>query len=614
MKRKILSGLLVITILLSIPPIDIKAAMMEIKESEEWSGKINGQKYFEFVPSETGYYNVSVTDPEDVVTYVSFYKSQNGEMIRGIGEVFDGPCGNGFYVRNAVYLSKGVSYNLKVDCSDGEETEMMGQISITITKSQDSINELVEYKQHINAINNGNCVMHYVPKNTGEYTFEIEQTSEESICINLYAMIDGNLVCIEEQNRWFYDESCSAKYYLQAGQEYYFELNYSSELDDGEEIPVYVQLSKGKEVESISVIDIVFDDLTCNSSWSSPWVGSIKLQVNYLDGTNEIQEYTHENISNKGISVQYIGEVDSDGNMKKGNQKVQVTYLGSFSDETPVYVKTKVEALNGNAKLEMDETVTVDVSYGWRGSYLLKPTNNGYYSLHYYKDYGDFETCMESYQWRIWDSDDNEIIEEEEGYKLKAEETYYFDVTLKGLTENMTDFRFFLSQNEKHKHTYGDWKLTNQPTESEYGEKVRICSSCEYQERQKIDKVISSQPSQSKNNVSDNPKARNDVASMNSSNVVQAPPIVKGVSVKKKKKKSIAISWKKAVKVSGYEVQFADNSKFNKKGRKLVKNTQITLKNLKKKKYYIRVRAYRIDGKKKVYGKWCKTKKLKIKK
>lgn len=614
MKRKILCGLLVIAILLSMPPIDIGAAMMEIKESEEWSGKINGQKYFKFVPSETGYYNVSVIDPEDVVTYVSFYKSQNGEKIRGIGEVSDSPCGNGFYVRNAVYLSKGVSYNLKVDCSDGEEREMMGEITITITKSQDSINELVEYKQHVDAINNGNCVMHYVPKNTGEYTLDIEQTSEESICIDLYTMIDGNLVCIEEQNKWFYDESCSVKYYLQAGQEYYFELNYSSELDDGEEIPVYVQLSKGKEVESISIIDIVFDDLTCNSSWSSPWVESIKLQVNYVDGTNEIQEYTHENIINKGISVQYIGEVDSDGNMKKGNQKVQVTYLGSFSDETPVYVKTKVEALNGNAKLEMDKTVIVDVSYGWSGSYLLKPTNNGYYSLHYYKDYGDFEDCMESYQWRIWDSNDNEVIEEEEGYKLKAEETYYFYVTLNGMTENMTDFRFFLSQNENHKHTYGDWKVTNQPTESEYGEKVRICSSCEYQERQKIDKINSSQSSQSKNNVLDNPKARDDVASMNSSNVVQAPPIVKGVSVKKKKKKSIAISWKKAVKVSGYEVQFADNSKFNKKRRKLVKNTQITLKNLKKKKYYIRVRAYRIDGKKKVYGKWCKIKKLKIKK
>ena len=38
-------------------------------------------------------------------------------------------------------------------------------------------------------------------------------------------------------------------------------------------------------------------------------------------------------------------------------------------------------------------------------------------------------------------------------------------------------------------------------------------------------------------------------------------------------------------------------------------------KKLKKKKtYYIRVRAYKMNGKKKVYGKWSTVKKVKIKK
>lgn len=46
-----------------------------------------------------------------------------------------------------------------------------------------------------------------------------------------------------------------------------------------------------------------------------------------------------------------------------------------------------------------------------------------------------------------------------------------------------------------------------------------------------------------------------------------------------------------------YQIQYADNKKFKKK-----------------KTYYIRVRAYKLDGSKKVYGSWSKVKKIKVKK
>ncbi|MCI9536790.1 MAG: hypothetical protein HFG35_00675, partial [Eubacterium sp.] len=51
------------------------------------------------------------------------------------------------------------------------------------------------------------------------------------------------------------------------------------------------------------------------------------------------------------------------------------------------------------------------------------------------------------------------------------------------------------------------------------------------------------------------------------------------------------------------------------KKQKLVSKNKAVIKKLKKKKtYYFRVRAYRLEGTKKVYGAWSNMKKIKIKK
>lgn len=95
---------------------------------------------------------------------------------------------------------------------------------------------------------------------------------------------------------------------------------------------------------------------------------------------------------------------------------------------------------------------------------------------------------------------------------------------------------------------------------------------------------------------------------------IKAPARVKKLKVKNKKKKSVTLSWKKVVGAKGYRLQYATNKNFEKKKNKFVKKTKYTVKKLKrKKKYYFRVRAYKLDGKKKVYGKWSGVKKVKIK-
>ena len=95
-----------------------------------------------------------------------------------------------------------------------------------------------------------------------------------------------------------------------------------------------------------------------------------------------------------------------------------------------------------------------------------------------------------------------------------------------------------------------------------------------------------------------------------------APEGVKKLTAKNKKKKAVALSWKKVSGAKGYQLQYALNKKFTKKKKsRLTKKRKFTVKKLKKKKtYYFRVRAYKLNGEGKVYGKWSKVKKVKVKK
>ena len=99
---------------------------------------------------------------------------------------------------------------------------------------------------------------------------------------------------------------------------------------------------------------------------------------------------------------------------------------------------------------------------------------------------------------------------------------------------------------------------------------------------------------------------------------VKKPGRVIGVSVYNKKKKKMVVSWSWKTNVAGYQIQYALNKKFTKKKKSKWAGkwkSAKTISKLKKgKKYYVRVRAYRKKSGKKLYGKWSKVKKVKIKK
>lgn len=100
--------------------------------------------------------------------------------------------------------------------------------------------------------------------------------------------------------------------------------------------------------------------------------------------------------------------------------------------------------------------------------------------------------------------------------------------------------------------------------------------------------------------------------------ITSAPKQEKLVTVKSRSKKKLEVKWSKDTRATGYEVQYSTSSKFKSKTTKTVqirknKITGQTIKKLKSgKKYYVRVRAYKKCGKKKLCGQWSKVKNVKI--
>lgn len=91
------------------------------------------------------------------------------------------------------------------------------------------------------------------------------------------------------------------------------------------------------------------------------------------------------------------------------------------------------------------------------------------------------------------------------------------------------------------------------------------------------------------------------------------------VKIKKAERtgKKIKVSLKKVKSVKGYQVQISSTKKFKKVLiKKYVKKATFKIKSKKvgKKCKYIRIRAYKLNKKVKVYGKWSKVKKIKVKK
>ena len=81
----------------------------------------------------------------------------------------------------------------------------------------------------------------------------------------------------------------------------------------------------------------------------------------------------------------------------------------------------------------------------------------------------------------------------------------------------------------------------------------------------------------------------------------------------KAKSEAFTIKWKKKTNIAGYQIQYSANSKF-KRGNKTIKIKKVKTLSKKitglkpSKKYYVRIRTYKIVNKKTYYSNWSKKK------
>ncbi len=100
---------------------------------------------------------------------------------------------------------------------------------------------------------------------------------------------------------------------------------------------------------------------------------------------------------------------------------------------------------------------------------------------------------------------------------------------------------------------------------------------------------------------------------------VSAPAKTAIKKLKNRKGKKLQVKFKKVSGADGYEIAYSKGVNFGKKKTTVksynaAKNVR-TIKKLKKgKRYFVKVRAYRMNGTQKVYGKWSQVKVVKIKK
>ena len=118
------------------------------------------------------------------------------------------------------------------------------------------------------------------------------------------------------------------------------------------------------------------------------------------------------------------------------------------------------------------------------------------------------------------------------------------------------------------------------------------------------------------NGNSQNPANGNTNTGNQNNSSVKAPAAVKNLKKKKGKKNTLTLSWKKITDANGYEVYQATKAKGKYKKIKTIskaKTTKLTVKKLKAKKtYYFKVRAYKKNGKQKLFGTYSKVLKVKM--
>lgn len=165
-------------------------------------------------------------------------------------------------------------------------------------------------------------------------------------------------------------------------------------------------------------------------------------------------------------------------------------------------------------------------------------------------------------------------------------------------------------------HKFSEWKTYKEATCEEDGEQKRMCTVCGFEEVKKIpaghkfeDGYCTICGAEENEDFDDEYEDEYEEP---------IPPARANIKKLQSKKKIVVVLWNTISDARGYQVQLSTDKKFkkNKKSYSIgnQKANKKTVKKLKaKKKYFVRVRAFKVVDGKKTYGKWSKVKSVKTK-
>ena len=173
-------------------------------------------------------------------------------------------------------------------------------------------------------------------------------------------------------------------------------------------------------------------------------------------------------------------------------------------------------------------------------------------------------------------------------------------------------------------HSFGDWDVTTAASCTAKGVETRKCANCDVTETRDVaalghtvvtDKAVAATFKAAGKTEGKHCSRCGKIITAQKSVAKLVSPTVSKLTAGKK---SFTATWKKAPTVEGYQLQYATKSNFSKAKSVTVKKdstTKTTVKKLSaKKKYYVRVRAYKTINGKKVYSSWSKSKTVTTKK
>lgn len=165
-------------------------------------------------------------------------------------------------------------------------------------------------------------------------------------------------------------------------------------------------------------------------------------------------------------------------------------------------------------------------------------------------------------------------------------------------------------------HKFSEWTVAKEATCEEDGEQKRMCTVCGFEEFKKIpaghkfeDGYCTICGAEENEDFDDEYEDEYEEP---------IPPARANIKKLQSKKKTVVVLWNTISDARGYQVQLSTDKKFKKNKKSFSignqKANKKTVKKLKaKKKYFVRVRAYKVVDGEKIYGNWSKVKSVKTK-